>query len=62
MFPGSRPTENSLSSVRFADLQAYTGWSRPRVFFKHYLSNIEDLRRSVVSAGVVVAPEPEEAE
>ena len=46
-----------MSNMNFAGLQAYTGWSRPSVFYKHYLRQIEDVRRSVVAAGVVLNPD-----
>ena len=49
-----------FSSMSFADLQAYTGWSRPHVFYKHYLSQIEEVSRSVVSAGQIILPNAEE--
>ena len=46
-----------LTSMRFSDLQQYTGWSGPRVFFKHYFHQIEKLRSPVVAAGAVLRPD-----
>ena len=43
-----------LSSMCFSDLQRFTGWSGPRVFFKHYFKDIEEVKKSLVAAGAVI--------
>ena len=45
---------NFLHFMSFSDLQQYTGWKSPKVFFRHYLKNIQDVRHNVVAAGKVV--------
>ena len=64
--PGSVPkgqeTRKVATSVNFFhhmvfdDLCKYTGWKSQRVFHRHYLRNIEDLRLPTVAAGKVVVP------
>ena len=44
-----------MEGMQIKDMSAYSGWSGPRVFLKHYLKEIQDLRRSCVSMGQVVS-------
>ena len=48
----------SLNYFRFMDfdhIKRYTGWKSTRVFFKHYLRNIEELSLPIVAAGKVIS-------
>ena len=47
---------NFYEYMNFEDLKGYTGWKSPRVFFRHYLNNIQDLSVPVVAAGKVIHP------
>ena len=49
-----------FSSMCFSDLQQYTGWSGPGVFYKHYLRNTEELREPLVAAGTVIHPDADD--
>ena len=47
---------NFMEYLDFEDLKRYTGWKSTKVFFKHYLKNIEGARLPLVAAGKVVRP------
>ena len=49
-------TINLFEFMNFSDLAKYTGWRSPRVFYKHYLKSVEEVRYSLVAAGRVVRP------
>ena len=42
----------------FAKLRNYTSWKSPRVFYKCYLKQIDDVRHALVVAGSIVRPVP----
>ena len=48
---------NFLQNMCFSDLQTYTGWKSSRVFFRHYLKPIEEVRHFMVAAGSVIRPQ-----
>ena len=41
--------------MQFSDMSRYSGWSSPKVFLRHYLKEIHDVRKTCVSMGRVVA-------
>ena len=45
-----------IEYLDFEDLKQYTGWELHRVFYKHYLLNMEGASRPVVAAGNIVHP------
>ena len=48
---------NFFQYMEFNSLTKYTGWKSPKVFFRHYLANIEAISLPVVAAGRVVLPD-----
>ena len=49
-------SQNYFQYMDFQALTPYTGWKSNRVFLKHYLRNIEELRFHAVAAGKVLQP------
>ena len=47
---------NFIEYLDFESLKQYTGWKSPRVFYNHYLLNVEGASRPVVAAGNIVHP------
>ena len=47
---------NFYEYMNFEDLKIYTGWKSARVFYKHYLKDVQNLSLPVVAAGKVVHP------
>ena len=45
---------NYFTFMNFEHIKMYTGWKSTRVFYKHYLRNIEQLSLPVVAAGKVI--------
>ena len=66
--PNSVPTGHEVRKVAssmnffefmdFGELCKYTGWKSTRVFFRHYLRKIEELKHNVVAAGKVIRRRP----
>ena len=48
---------NYFQYMEFSSLKTFTGWKSTRVFFRHYLVNVERLSLPVVVAGKVVVPD-----
>ena len=49
-------TINYFHHMSFSDLQVVTGWKSPRVFFKHYLKQLEEVQHCLIAAGSLVTP------
>ena len=47
---------NFFQFMNFKDLAKMTGWKSNRVFYRHYLANIENISLPVVAAGKVIPP------
>ena len=47
---------NFFQYMSFEGLQAYTGWKSSKVFFKHYLKQLKEVKHFVVAAGSVIKP------
>ena len=44
-----------MEGMQFSDMSKYSGWSSPKVFLRHYLKEIHNVRKTCVSMGRVVA-------
>ena len=45
-----------FNDMSIEDMSRSTGWSSSRVFLRHYLKEVEDLRHACVSLGSIVSP------
>ena len=45
---------NYFQFMDFEHIKKYTGWKSTRVFYKHYLKNIEEISFPIVAAGKVI--------
>ena len=47
---------NFFQYMSFEGLRTYTGWKSTRVFYKHYLKKLQEVKHFVVAAGNIVKP------
>ena len=47
---------NFFSHMSFDNLKSYTGWKSSKVFFRHYLKKLTEVKHFVVAAGNVCKP------